>query len=78
MTNMRGGGDSAHDRRVVDVETFGDVSQAFAMDMPSPNNPADLVGSVGRTSGSDPKHKSGLRPLCASCRDPGLANQLPI
>ena len=60
------GGDNAHDCRVLDIEAIGDIGDAFAMDVPSPDNLADLVGSVGRTSGFDPKQKCNLPPLRAN------------
>jgi hypothetical protein len=40
------GGDNAHDCRVVDIGAIGDIGEAFAMDVPSPDNLADRVGVV--------------------------------
>jgi hypothetical protein len=39
-----GGSRNSHDGRVVDVGAPDDVSQAFAMDVLSPDNLADLMG----------------------------------
>jgi hypothetical protein len=45
VTRTLGGCYNTHNRRVVDVEAFGDVSsQASAIDVPPPDNLADLCG----------------------------------
>jgi hypothetical protein len=44
MTGTPGGGDNVHNRRVVEVKTPGNSSQTFAVDVPSTDNLADLMG----------------------------------
>jgi hypothetical protein len=41
-----GGGNNAHNRGVVDVEAPGNTRQTFPVDVLSPDDLADLVGSV--------------------------------
>jgi hypothetical protein len=44
VTGTLSGGNNAHNRRVVDVKTPGNTSQTFAVDVPSTDYLANLMG----------------------------------